>query len=102
MKIVERSSNARAATHDFIHQLLIDKDNFEYAVDTTNLGADFHDKIAAEIVEAWETILKDDLWRVRFKTKDEAKKTLDSDPYMTYAVYIPWALVVKARQWTES
>ena len=30
------------------------------------------------MVEAWETILGDNLWQVQFKSKEDAKKALDS------------------------
>ena len=48
-------------------------------MEIVNLGADLHDKMAAVIVEAWETIFSDRLWHVRFKSKEVAKKFLDSN-----------------------
>lgn len=48
-------------------------------MEIVNLGADLHDKMAAVIVEAWETIFRDGLWHFRFKSKDMAKKSLESN-----------------------
>ena len=78
LKIVESSSDVRAATHDFILQLPTETDRYECAVQILNIGAEFYDKIAAVVVEAWETNLKDGLWQVRFSSSDEAKKVLGS------------------------
>lgn len=58
MRMVESRSDARTVTGDFILQQSTVKEKFNCAVGIINLGADFHDKIAAVIIEAWERLLK--------------------------------------------
>ena len=76
--MVEYSTYIRATTHEFIYRLPKDRDKFECAVETSNIGADLHDKVAAVLVEAWETIFGDSQWRAKFNSTEMGKKSLDS------------------------
>ncbi|KAL9064859.1 MAG: hypothetical protein Q9161_008601 [Pseudevernia consocians] len=88
LKVVEDSIDIRTTIRKFIYRLPTDKDKFKYAVKVVDLGADLHDKMAAVIVEAWETIFTDGLWHIKFKFKDMAKKSLNSKAYLRFGVYI--------------